>query len=204
MAGQKPNRSQPAKAIKSSAAVTSSTSRTTKPQPQNKRSNQKARPLPASKSSKETSQSMMKESDPLDFECAVCLQPQHEHSRVSDKITQFCTHEKNLCQDCVSQSISIQFRNKMWNHIDCPSCGLRLSASDVNTHGDKETIRRYLTPHPLSCERANACWQLQRPPLRRLEILSRTFPTVPLPWLWLWRADRTGVYPVDDVPEMHA
>ena len=58
------------------------------------------------------------------------------------RVTSTCDHELDLCDECVAVSITTQFASKIWNHIDCPSCGDRLQIEDVNKHATKEIAAR--------------------------------------------------------------
>ena len=79
---------------------------------------------------------------PPPAECIACFERLTENHHSVSKISEVYAHEVNLCQICLSQSIATQFTTKMWNHIDCPECGSRLNADDINRHADRETFDR--------------------------------------------------------------
>ena len=75
--------------------------------------------------------------------CTVCVEPIDGTAKVVGKITSGCQHEVEVCRSCLQQSIAADFQNKIWDHIQCPQCRLRLSADEVLQHGDLKTTSRY-------------------------------------------------------------
>ena len=82
--------------------------------------------------------------------CTVCLDIIEDVNDIVSKVSGICRHKNDICQRCLSQSITVQFENKMWSQISCPVCGIRLSSEDVNKHGDIATKARSDPYAPLS------------------------------------------------------
>lgn len=80
---------------------------------------------------------------PKQIECAVCFEtkPRSKFPK-GNKITESCEHDMDVCSECLTQSIDIQFNGNIWNRIDCPSCGARLAAEDVNRFGSEDVRER--------------------------------------------------------------
>lgn len=78
----------------------------------------------------------------LPRDCVVCfeiLSPQNTPKR---KITSSCNHEPDVCRPCLTTSISTQFNSKVWDQIDCPTCGQRLEFQDVKAFADSIVFGR--------------------------------------------------------------
>lgn len=75
-------------------------------------------------------------------DCGVCIEPLRLEAFPNRKITPACSHEPDVCLDCLAQHITSQFCNKMWNHIDCPSCSARLLYEDVRAFATVGTFER--------------------------------------------------------------
>lgn len=74
--------------------------------------------------------------------CVVCIETLRLEAFPSRKITPACSHEPDVCLDCLAQHITSQSSNKMWNHIDCPSCSARLGYEDVRAFATAGTFER--------------------------------------------------------------
>ena len=77
------------------------------------------------------------------IECAVCMETKNSSEFPADKITKECQHDVDVCDECLTESISSQFNGNIWNEIDCPSCGSRLAPEDVNRFGSHDVKNRY-------------------------------------------------------------
>ncbi|MDI1493464.1 MAG: hypothetical protein OHK93_005254 [Ramalina farinacea] len=78
-------------------------------------------------------------------DCISCSEPLINLEAPNLRITQSCNHDRDICLDCLSQHIDIQFRDNIWDQIRCPSEGCRdiLNADDVNKYAAPETVNRY-------------------------------------------------------------
>ena len=78
-------------------------------------------------------------------DCISCSEPLADLDAPNLRITQSCNHDRDICLDCLSQHIDIQFRDNIWDQIRCPSEGCReiLNADDVNEYATPETVNRY-------------------------------------------------------------
>lgn len=74
--------------------------------------------------------------------CAVCFEDLSTQTSPDRKITNSCSHELDVCRPCLSRSISTQFTSKVWNQIDCPTCGERLDFHDVKDFAESEIFER--------------------------------------------------------------
>ena len=72
--------------------------------------------------------------------CIVCYDDYDQTDKPDRPPTTACTHPVNVCTGCLAQSIYSQTTSKIWDHIDCPSCRLRMTADDVNRFGDRATV----------------------------------------------------------------
>ena len=77
-------------------------------------------------------------------ECTVCLETKTKDQFRAGKITAECEHDLDVCKDCLVESIDFQFDANIWDHIDCPSCGTRLAAEDVNKFASKSVRNRFV------------------------------------------------------------
>ncbi len=85
-------------------------------------------------------------------DCAVCFESITTEDKPHRTVTSTCQHEIDTCHQCLTTSISTQLSDKMWDQIDCPSCGERLTSDDVQVWADKQTCERYFT-YPVRCQR---------------------------------------------------
>ena len=74
--------------------------------------------------------------------CTVCLEDLSSQNFLDRKVTVSCNHEPDVCRPCLSTSISTQFTSKVWNQIDCPTCGERLDFQDVKEFAESEIFER--------------------------------------------------------------
>lgn len=74
--------------------------------------------------------------------CGVCIESLSLEAFPNRKITPACSHEPDVCLDCLAQHITSQSCNKVWNHIDCPSCSARLGYEDVRAFATAGTFER--------------------------------------------------------------
>lgn len=79
---------------------------------------------------------------PFNPPCAVCFEHLNPQNFPDRKTTVTCSHEPNVCRPCLSTSISTQFTSKVWNQIDCPTCGERLNFQDVKDFAESEIFER--------------------------------------------------------------
>lgn len=75
-------------------------------------------------------------------DCIVCFETLEPTAFPKLKTTGACTHKPDVCLQCLSSSITTQFTNKMWDQIDCPSCGERLGFMDVQAFADPVVFER--------------------------------------------------------------
>lgn len=74
--------------------------------------------------------------------CVVCFESLSSQNRPNRKISSACNHEPDVCRSCLTTSISTQLNSKVWDQIDCPTCGQRLDFHDVKTFADYPTFER--------------------------------------------------------------
>ena len=74
--------------------------------------------------------------------CSVCLDSFDQSNTPSRAITSLCRHKLNICKRCITTSISTQFSEKVWDHVECPSCKERLTYHDMETFADRETFEK--------------------------------------------------------------
>ena len=75
-------------------------------------------------------------------DCVVCFDTLTVENTPNRNITTSCDHEPDVCTICLSTSISTQFTSKVWDQIDCPTCGERLGYQDVQEFADSEVLER--------------------------------------------------------------
>lgn len=80
--------------------------------------------------------------DDLPRDCVVCFETLTAQNTPERKITLSCDHEPDVCMICLSTSISTQLTSKVWDQINCPTCGERLEHQDVKEFGDSATFGR--------------------------------------------------------------
>ena len=78
----------------------------------------------------------------IEKHCKVCFESFTLGAFPTRKTTAACSHEPDVCLSCLAQSITSQSRDKMWNHIDCPSCSARLGYEDVRAFATAATFER--------------------------------------------------------------
>lgn len=76
------------------------------------------------------------------FDCIVCLEALEITAFPKRKTTAACSHKPDVCLQCLSNSIATQFTDKMWDQIDCPSCGQRLEFIDVKAFANSAVFER--------------------------------------------------------------
>lgn len=76
------------------------------------------------------------------FGCIVCLETLEITAFPKRKTTAACSHKPDVCLQCLSNSIATQFADKMWDQIDCPSCGQRLEFIDVKAFASSVVFER--------------------------------------------------------------
>ena len=82
-------------------------------------------------------------------DCAVCFETLNPQNTPRRKITSSCNHEPDTCKSCLTTSISTQLDNKVWDQIDCPTCGQRLDYKDVKAFADPIVFGRSVQVHNL-------------------------------------------------------
>lgn len=75
-------------------------------------------------------------------DCAVCFETLNPQNTPKQKTTSSCNHEMDVCISCLTTSISTQLDNKVWDHIDCPTCAQRLEFQDVKAFADPVAFGR--------------------------------------------------------------
>ena len=78
----------------------------------------------------------------LPKDCVVCFETLNPQTIPQRRITSSCSHEPDICTSCLAMSIATQLDSKVWDHIDCPSCGQRLDFQDVKAFADHEVFGR--------------------------------------------------------------
>ena len=78
----------------------------------------------------------------LPRDCVVCFETLNPQNTPKRKITSLCNHEPDVCKYCLTTSISTQFDSRVWDQIDCPTCGQRLDFHDVKAFADSSTFQR--------------------------------------------------------------
>ncbi|KAI9737847.1 MAG: hypothetical protein M1834_009216 [Cirrosporium novae-zelandiae] len=87
-------------------------------------------------------------------ECTVCYEPLIVDSTPLRRITEGCTHEPDVCLDCLAQSITAQAEQNVWDQIHCPTCQARLRFLDIKEFAtpviferyDSHTLQKYMSP----------------------------------------------------------
>lgn len=77
-----------------------------------------------------------------DKSCEVCFERLTLEAFPTRKTTAACSHEADVCFRCLAHFITSQNWDKMWNHIDCPSCSARLGYEDVRAFATAATFER--------------------------------------------------------------
>ena len=80
------------------------------------------------------------------IDCTVCFERLEASAFPKRNITAACNHEPNVCLTCLSGSIAAQFKYKIWDQIDCPSCGQRLDFMDIKAFADPVVFGRQERP----------------------------------------------------------
>lgn len=78
----------------------------------------------------------------LPRDCVVCFETLSLKNTPKRKVTSSCNHEPEVCRSCITTSISTQFNSKVWDQIDCPTCGQRLDFQDVKAFADSVVFGR--------------------------------------------------------------
>lgn len=79
----------------------------------------------------------------LPRDCIVCFENLSPQNTPERNVTSSCNHEPDVCRSCLAASISTQFNSKVWDQIDCPTCGQRLEFQDVKAFADSVVFGRY-------------------------------------------------------------
>lgn len=75
-------------------------------------------------------------------DCVVCFETLSPQNTPKRKITSSCNHKPDVCKSCLAASISTQINSKVWDQIDCPTCGQRLDFQDVEEFADSAVFGR--------------------------------------------------------------
>lgn len=75
------------------------------------------------------------------LECKICFETIFDLATTPQRITARCLHDLDVCRSCLQTSISVQYSSKIWDQIDCPDCGARMSSEEVLKHGDPELVK---------------------------------------------------------------
>ena len=78
----------------------------------------------------------------LTRECVVCFEALSPENTPMRRVTSSCNHEPDVCRPCLATSISSQLDSRVWDQIDCPTCGQRLNFQDVKAFADSPVLRR--------------------------------------------------------------
>jgi hypothetical protein len=72
-------------------------------------------------------------------ECIVCV----GQKRIDDfpRVTEECTHQRQVCLNCLQRWLETTLNGMNWNHLQCPSC------EEILQHAD---MRRIATPEVFS------------------------------------------------------
>lgn len=89
-------------------------------------------------------------------DCVVCFETLGSQNIPKRKITSSCNHEPDICRSCLATSISTQFNSKVWDQIDCPTCGQRLDFSDMKVFADSVVFGRSEPKQTLNQKEAKA------------------------------------------------
>ena len=85
------------------------------------------------------------DTEPPVNECSVCTEPLSSTNQPTRPISAACTHQNDVCRDCVTRAISSQFTMRTWDSLSCPGCGVQLAYNDIQAFADPEEFQRYCT-----------------------------------------------------------
>jgi hypothetical protein len=79
------------------------------------------------------------------FECPVCMVEYPLSEAPAKPPSSKCTHDPNVCADCVKAMLVAQIGGGRWEYIKCPSntCEEELDGKDVQANTPVETFRAY-------------------------------------------------------------
>ena len=88
--------------------------------------------------------------------CIICFETLNGQNIPKRSTTSSCSHGPNVCRSCLATSIATQVDNKVWDQIDCPTCGQRLHFRDVKEFADPIVFGRLESlynpnPETLTC-----------------------------------------------------
>ena len=98
----------------------------------------------------------------LPQDCVVCFETLSPQNTPKRKITSLCNHEPDVCKSCLTTSISTQFNSKVWDQIDCPTCGQRLGFQDVKTFADSLVFGRSVPKYPMNESKIDVLKQIRQ------------------------------------------
>ena len=78
--------------------------------------------------------------------CIVCWDDLGSEIISQGPITSKCTHERNVCNACISQTISSQLDSKMWDQITCPACEEIMEYPSIQKFAKATILARYVAP----------------------------------------------------------
>ena len=78
----------------------------------------------------------------LPRDCIMCFETLNPQNTPERRITSSCNHEPDVCRSCLATSISTQLDCKVWDQIDCPTCGHRLNFQDMREFADPAAFAR--------------------------------------------------------------
>ena len=83
-------------------------------------------------------------SEANEYECLICYDSFNPAETPVRQPTASCEHEVNICNSCLSASISSQLETRMWTRISCPAtaCDQLLDYNDVQEFAEPETFAR--------------------------------------------------------------
>ncbi|KAI1641203.1 hypothetical protein F4809DRAFT_216014 [Biscogniauxia mediterranea] len=81
---------------------------------------------------------------PTTESCIICT----EDKRVSEmphrrRITKACSHDANMCKECVAQWITSSLETLRWDRLKCPECPQLLKFENVRAFATEDTFKRY-------------------------------------------------------------
>ena len=85
---------------------------------------------------------------PQNRDCLVCMESLPLTGFSRDNVTSTCDHEIDVCLFCLSQHISAQFATKVWDQIDCPTCGQRLQFADIQKFAPGSVFQKRVKSFP--------------------------------------------------------
>ncbi|KAH5315555.1 hypothetical protein HBI24_016430 [Parastagonospora nodorum] len=80
-------------------------------------------------------------------ECNVCTETRPLFQFPERPPTEDCQHSIDTCTHCLQTWIESEFKSKMWNEVNCPTCRARLQFNDVKDFAPRNVFVRYSKLH---------------------------------------------------------